>query len=145
LGLVFFFIASGLFLQGCFDPLAQGKIFIKSKEQSSVKMENRKLEIIKVVESILRQHEFTLDPSNSESVLLSMSKHAKVSEHKRTMIAISMYSEDNKILIHTMEWATFEMSDYALQLQNEIADKLNQLFKDCCIIIKDNECFEDSK
>jgi hypothetical protein len=132
LGLVFFFIASGLFLQGC-DSTAHYSISIKSKEPPSAEMDNKKLEIIKVVEPILRQHGFVPSPGYVEGVSLIMEKNPS-DRHGKIYIGLSC--ENNIIQIGTVEWGTQRMSDFALNLQNEIIDKLDQPLKDCCIIIK---------
>jgi hypothetical protein len=142
LGLVFIFIVSGLFLQGC-DPVTTWSVTIKDKKSPSTKIDNRKLEVTKAVESILGQYGFF--PSHDhhvEGVSLAMEKNPS---NRHGKVYISVHCENNIIQIYTMEWGRVRMSDFTLRLQNEIADKLNQLFKDCCIIIKDNECFEDSK
>jgi hypothetical protein len=133
LGLVFCLVVTELFLQGC-DPAVHYSISIKSRELSLGNIDNRKAEAIKIVESILKQHEFTPNQRNAEGVLLDMYKNTK-----HTQIQIGVYSEDDVIKIYTIEWATFKMTDEAWELENEIADTLNLSLKDCCIIVRDSK------
>ena len=143
LGLVSFLIVAGLFLQGCLDPLARGKIFIKSKEQFSANMDDRILEVIKVVESIARQSGFAPISAfdHTDKVSLHMDKRNK----DGLFTGIDVSSEDNIIKIYISELGHCKLSEEALRLQDEIDNALRPSLKDCCIIIKDNECFEDSK
>jgi hypothetical protein len=126
-------IISGL--TGC-EPHDGCKIFIKSKEQPFANIENKMLEVTKSVELIAKQSGFLPNPTSDQTdkVPLNMYKH-----NRNTSTYIYVFFEDDIIKVYISEWATHKMTDETWQLQNEIADKLNQSFKDCCIIIKDNK------
>jgi hypothetical protein len=134
--LVFFFIVAELFLQGC-DPIVNGKIFIKSKEQFSANTDDRILEVTKVVELIARQSGFTpISTSHlTEKATLSMIKRNK----DGILTNIVVFSEDNIIKIDIWELGHRKLSEEALRLQDEIDNALRPSLKDCCIIIKDNK------
>lgn len=134
-GLVLFFIMAGLFLQGC-DPTAHYSISITSKESPSTEMDNKMLEIIRIVEPILRQHGFVTSPDYVQGVSLMMEKNPS-DRHGKVYLGVSC--ENNIIQIRTVEWGRLSMSDYALTLQNKIADKLNKSLEDKFIIIKEGE------
>jgi hypothetical protein len=137
LELFFIFIIAGLFLQGCLDPLARGRIFIKSKEQFSSNRDDRILEVIKVVESIARQSGFA--PISASGYTDKVSVHMDKRNKDGFFTGIDVSSEDNIIKIYISELGHHKLSEDALRLQDEIDNALSPSLKDCCIIIKDNK------